>query len=242
MGTIEKLKKYLSDPPEKFRSAPFWGWNSTLKKEELGEQIKGFKKAGMGGFFIHSREGLETEYLSPEWLEDVKYCVDKAREMGKSADLILYVVDSSTLLDESDEEIIGMLENKKAIVLLNKTDLHPVVDEESLKKKVNHPIIPISVKEQTGIRELEEQIKEMFFSGNITFNDEVYITNARHKEALEEAYQSLELVEQSIEMDMPEDFFSIDLMSAYETLGKILGESVGEDLVNEIFSKFCMGK
>ena len=80
MGTIEKLKKYLSDPPEKFRSAPFWGWNSTLKKEELGEQIKGFKKAGMGGFFIHSREGLETEYLSPEWLEDVKYCVDKARE------------------------------------------------------------------------------------------------------------------------------------------------------------------
>ena len=103
-------------------------------------------------------------------------------------------------------------------------------------------ILAISVKEQTGIRELEEQIKEMFFSGNITFNDEVYITNARHKEALEEAYQSLELVEQSIEMDMPEDFFSIDLMSAYETLGKILGESVGEDLVNEIFSKFCMGK
>ena len=191
--------------------------------------------------------GISLRIIDTAGIRDTKDLVeqigvDKAREMGKSADLILYVVDSSTLLDESDEEIIGMLENKKAIVLLNKTDLHPVVDEESLKKKVNHPIIPISVKEQTGIRELEEQIKEMFFSGNITFNDEVYITNARHKEALEEAYQSLELVEQSIEMDMPEDFFSIDLMSAYETLGKILGESVGEDLVNEIFSKFCMGK
>ena len=168
--------------------------------------------------------------------------VDKAREMGKSADLILYVVDSSTKVDESDEEIMKMLEGKKAIVLLNKSDLQPVITEEELKKKIHHPMISISAKEQTGMEELESQIKEMFFSGDITFNDEVYITNARHKEALEEAYHSLELVEQSIEMDMPEDFFSIDLMNAYETLGKILGESVGEDLVNEIFSKFCMGK
>ena len=168
--------------------------------------------------------------------------VDKAREMGKSADLILYVVDSSTKLDESDEEIMKMLEGKKAIVLLNKSDLQPVITEEELKKTIHHPMISISAKEQTGMEELESQIKEMFFSGDITFNDEVYITNARHKEALEEAYHSLELVEQSIEMNMPEDFFSIDLMNAYETLGKILGESVGEDLVNEIFSKFCMGK
>ena len=89
---------------------------------------------------------------------------------------------------------------------------------------------------------LEEQIKEMFFGGEISFNDEVYITNARHKAALEEADKSLDLVRNSIEMGMPEDFFSIDLMNAYENLGKILGESVGEDLVNEIFSKFCMGK
>ncbi|EEG47400.1 hypothetical protein RUMHYD_03737, partial [Blautia hydrogenotrophica DSM 10507] len=93
-----------------------------------------------------------------------------------------------------------------------------------------------------GIQDLVEKIKEMFFDGNITFNDEVYITNVRQKEALEEAYHSLELVEQSISMGMPEDFFSIDLMNAYEALGRILGESVGEDLVNEIFSKFCTGK
>ena len=168
--------------------------------------------------------------------------VDKAKEMGKEADLILYVVDSSVPLDENDEKIIEMMEGKQAIVLLNKTDLVSVVEEEELKVKTGHFVLPISAKEETGIQDLVEKIKEMFFDGNITFNDEVYITNVRQKEALEEAYHSLELVEQSISMGMPEDFFSIDLMNAYEALGRILGESVGEDLVNEIFSKFCTGK
>ena len=168
--------------------------------------------------------------------------VDKAKEMGKEADLILYVVDSSVPLDENDEKIIEMMEGKQAIVLLNKTDLESVVEEEELKVKTGHFVLPISAKEETGIQDLVEKIKEMFFDGNITFNDEVYITNVRQKEALEEAYHSLELVEQSISMGMPEDFFSIDLMNAYEALGRILGESVGEDLVNEIFSKFCTGK
>lgn len=82
----------------------------------------------------------------------------------------------------------------------------------------------------------------MFFHGEISFNDEVYITNIRHKTALADALSSLRQVRESIEMGMPEDFYSIDLMSAYEELGGIIGESVGEDLVNEIFSKFCMGK
>lgn len=168
--------------------------------------------------------------------------VDKAKKMGKEADLILYVVDSSVPLDENDKKIIEMMEGKQAIVLLNKTDLEAVVEEEELKVKTGHPVLPISAKEEKGIQDLVEKIKEMFFEGDITFNDEVYITNVRQKEALEEAYHSLELVEQSISMGMPEDFFSIDLMNAYEALGRILGESVGEDLVNEIFSKFCTGK
>jgi tRNA modification GTPase len=167
-----------------------------------------------------------------------KIGVDRAREMAQKADLILYVVDSSVPLDENDEEIMEMLTGKKAIILYNKTDLQP----EILKEKTGHPVIPISAKEEKGITELEEQIKDMFFGGEISFNDEVYITNARHKAALEEADRSLDLVRNSIERGMPEDFFSIDLMNAYENLGKILGESVGEDLVNEIFSKFCMGK
>ena len=176
--------------------------------------------------------------------EDIveKIGVDKAKKMAHKADLILYVVDSSMPLDENDEEIMSMLGGKKAIILYNKTDLTPVIPLVELREKTGHPVIPISAKEETGITELEDKVKEMFFGGELSFNDEVYITNARHKAALEEADKSLDLVRNSIEIGMPEDFFSIDLMNAYENLGKILGESVGEDLVNEIFSKFCMGK
>ena len=171
-----------------------------------------------------------------------KIGVTRAREVAKGADLILYVVDSSTVLDENDEEIIEMLKGRKAIVLYNKTDLAPAVSIEELEGKLSHPVIPISAKEETGITQLADTIRSMFFSGKISFNDEVYITNARHKEALEEAAESLFMVKRSIEDQMPEDFFSIDLMAAYGSLGKITGEEVGEDLVNEIFSKFCMGK
>lgn len=176
--------------------------------------------------------------------EDVveKIGVERARTYAKEADLILYVVDSSTELDENDQEILKLLEDKKAIVLLNKSDLKPVVTKEILSGKTGKPIISISAKEEKGVEELEKQIKEMFFQGEISFNDEVYITNARHKKALEDAGKSLEMVENSIAMGMPEDFFSIDLMNAYEALGSITGEAVGEDLVNEIFSKFCTGK
>ena len=176
--------------------------------------------------------------------EDVveKIGVEKARQMAEKADLILYVVDSSQPLDENDQEIMELLRGRKSIVIYNKTDLASAVDMGSLKEKTGSQVIPVSVVEETGVEELEKAIREMFFQGEISFDDEVYITNARHKEALTDALASLKMVEQSIIDDMPEDFFSIDLMSAYESLGRIIGESVGEDLVNEIFSKFCMGK
>lgn len=181
--------------------------------------------------------------------EDIveKIGVDKAKEYLLNADLIIYVVDSSTELDKNDEEIISMLSDKKAVILLNKSDLSQVTSEEVLRgvleeKKIEKPVISISAKERTGIDKLEDTIKEMFFQGEISFNDEIYITNVRQKTALQSALQSFQLVQQSIENDMPEDFYSIDLMSAYEELGSIIGEAVGEDLVNEIFSKFCMGK
>jgi len=171
-----------------------------------------------------------------------KIGVKKAVENAKDADLILYVVDSSVPLDENDKEIIELLKDKKAIVILNKMDLQQQVTEEDLKEKTNHPVVAVSAKEEEGIEFLEAKIKEMFFEGNLSFNDEIYITNMRHKAAIEDAKRSLEMVENSIEMQMSEDFFSIDLMNAYEALGSIIGESVGEDLVNEIFSKFCTGK
>lgn len=176
--------------------------------------------------------------------EDVveKIGVTRARTAAESADLIIYVVDGSRPLDENDEEIMEFIRDKKAVVLLNKTDLNMVVTKEELEEKSSRRVIPISAKEQTGVEDLEEAIKSMFYQGEIGFNDEVYITNIRHKESLENTVKSLEMVKQSVLDGMPEDFYSIDLMDAYSQLGLIIGEEVGEDLVNEIFSKFCMGK
>ncbi len=171
-----------------------------------------------------------------------KIGVDRAKAHVKDADLILYVVDSSQPLDNNDHEIIELIRDKKAIVLLNKSDLEPAVSADELEKLTEKCVISISAKEETGIGQLEQQMKDMFFHGELAFNDEVYITNVRHKQALQEALSSLQMVRQSIADGMPEDFFSIDLMNAYEALGRITGESVGEDLVNEIFSKFCTGK
>lgn len=172
-----------------------------------------------------------------------KIGVDRARESAKDADLIIYVVDSSTEMDENDEEIIKLAADKKTIVLLNKTDLEMITSEKMLRERLpDKRILLISAKENIGLELLEEALKDMFFDGEISFNDQVYITNMRHKTALSEACESLKQVEESLRMQMPEDFYSIDLMAAYESLGSILGESVGEDLVNEIFGKFCMGK
>ena len=179
--------------------------------------------------------------------EDVveKIGVDKALSLVDKADFIIYVVDTSTALDENDEKIIDAIREKKAIILLNKSDLIQVTGEDEIKEKLSgadHKMIAISAKENLGIDVLEENITEMFFHGTISFNDEVYITNIRHKNALIQAVESLKLVKQSVENGMPEDFYSIDLMNAYEELGTIIGEAVEDDLVNEIFSKFCMGK
>lgn len=213
--------------------------------------------------------------------EDVveKIGVDKAKKYLGNADLIIYVVDASTRLDENDFEIMELLTGRQAIILLNKSDLETVTDFEDIRKYMDkmdedksvlcaeqsvnedvcgnirkketalndnerkkYSIISVSAREQTGIEELEETIREMFLTGEISFNDEVCITNVRHKAALQEALSGLHLVEKSIEDGMPEDFYSIDLMNAYEALGSIIGEAVEDDLVNEIFSKFCMGK
>ena len=174
--------------------------------------------------------------------------VNRAKECAKDADLILYVADSSRELDESDRMIFDYISAGKTIILMNKTDLNEVITKEILQKELERhgisevPILEISVKDHKGMEELEERISEMFLKGDISFNDEIYITNLRQKDTLIRGCESLEKVLESIHMQMPEDFFTIDLMDAYEALGSITGDSIGEDLVNEIFSKFCMGK
>ena len=176
--------------------------------------------------------------------EDVveKIGVDKAKVNAKEADLVVYVMDASRELDKNDYDIIEMIGDRKAVILLNKSDLTTVLSKDMIKSIIDKPIISISAKKEQGIGEFEKILKEMFFQGEISFNDEVYITNIRHKTAISDAYASLQKVIVSIENDMPEDFYSIDLLDAYESLGSITGETIGEDLVNEIFSKFCMGK
>lgn len=171
-----------------------------------------------------------------------KIGVEKAIDCIDRADLVLYVIDASCPLNENDYNIIEKIKEKKSIILLNKADLDAVITESEVRKLIEKPIFSISAKCDIGMTEVRACIKEMFFNGDINFNDQVCITNVRHKEALSDAINSLEQVLQSIEDEMPEDFLSIDLMSAYERLGEIIGESVGEDLVNTIFKEFCMGK
>lgn len=170
--------------------------------------------------------------------------VEKAIQYAEDADFIIYVVDSSVSIDDNDRRIIPILQNRKAVVLCNKSDLNQAVSEDEIHSVIGEGIriIHTSTKDGSGLEELEQTVEEMFFRGEVYRNDEIYMTNIRHRKAMEEAYNSIGMVRNSIRMNMPEDFYAIDLMSAYRSLGLIIGEEVEDDLVNEIFSKFCMGK
>lgn len=168
--------------------------------------------------------------------------VEKAKKYAQDADLVIFVVDSSRPLDKNDDDIISLIQNKNVIVLLNKSDMEQVVKPEDLKNLNKFSMVSISAKNEKGLDKLEHAIKDMFFNGEISFNEEIYITNVRHKTLLQEALDSLHMVKDGINQGMSEDFLTIDLMTAYEKLGMIIGEEVEDDLADRIFSKFCMGK
>ena len=176
--------------------------------------------------------------------EDIveKIGIEKAMKCAGNADLIIYVADATRNLDDNDKKILDFVKGRHVIVLLNKTDVENVLSVEQMREHTDFPVLAISAREQTGIRELSDTIRQMFFAGQISSNDQIYITNARHKNMLKESINSLKLVKESIENGMPEDCYTIDLLNAYESLGKIIGQAVEDDLVNQIFSKFCMGK
>lgn len=170
--------------------------------------------------------------------------VDRAKKYALDADLVLFVIDSSKELSSEDIEIIELIKNKNVIVIFNKIDLNSIINKDDIIKYfTNTPtIIELSAKNSIGTEFLENSIEEMFLSGSISSEDELYITNIRHKQELASCMSSFELVINSIDSGLPEDFFSIDLLNAYSSLGRIIGEDIDDDLVEEIFSKFCMGK
>lgn len=171
-----------------------------------------------------------------------KIGVDKAKNSVTDADLVLYVVDGARPLDMDDTRIMELLEGRRVITVINKIDVEQTVDKMWIMEQIKAPVVELSARTGEGMEELRKCLTDMFFHGTLSMNDEVYITNLRHKQALQEAADSLRQVLTGLEQQMPEDFLTIDLMAAYEQFGYILGETLNDDLANEIFSKFCMGK
>ncbi len=176
--------------------------------------------------------------------EDVveKIGVEKAMKAAKDADLILYLADATVAITEEEKEILALLKDKKSIVLMNKIDLCQTPEVEELEKLTGQSVVCISAKENYGLDVLYDKIEQMFFQKELSYNEDLYITGERQKQSLIDAYEAMNRVLESIENGLPEDFYSIDLMQGYESLGEITGESVDEDLVNTIFREFCMGK
>ncbi len=171
-----------------------------------------------------------------------KIGVERSLKLASTADLVLFVADSSTGVDESDRRIIDLIKDKNSIVLYNKIDLGGGLDREKLEAIFGSRIIDFSSKEGIGLGLLAGRIKEMFFEGRLESGDEVFLSSKRQEENISSASRSLSNVLAAIDDDLSEDFYTIDLMDAYTSLGFITGESVSDDLADMIFKEFCMGK
>nr|WP_330409779.1 tRNA uridine-5-carboxymethylaminomethyl(34) synthesis GTPase MnmE [Romboutsia maritimum] len=177
--------------------------------------------------------------------EDVveKIGVEKSRESFNTADLIIMVLDASNKLSDDDIEILQQIENKRTIVLLNKTDLNKQIEEDMLKQYVDsNSIIKISALQNEGIEELYDKIESMVYKGSVKNTSNLMITNSRHKDALSKAYESINDAIIAIEQNMPYDFIEVDFKNIWDYLGYINGDTIKEDLLDTIFSNFCIGK
>lgn len=168
--------------------------------------------------------------------------IDKTKKAIESADFVICLIDMSRELEEEDFYVLEQAKNHPGIILCNKSDLLARVTMEQLPEYENKKVISFCARTGEGLEQLEEYIHTLFLSDKIRYNDEIYITKARQKALLIEALESIRQLWNSVEAGMPEDLYSIDLMNAYETLGKMIGETVEDDIVDKIFKDFCMGK
>lgn len=176
--------------------------------------------------------------------EDVveKIGIEKALDSMEAADLCILLINGNENLKEEDLDLMKKISDIPGVILLNKNDLSVKIDPKDLSEYTDKKVISFSAKTGDGVIELENYVKQQFYLEHLSFNDEIYINNERQKQAVEESYISLMNVRESMELNLGEDFYTIDLMNAYEQLGRIIGESVDDDLVDTIFRKFCMGK
>ncbi|SDC43751.1 MULTISPECIES: tRNA uridine-5-carboxymethylaminomethyl(34) synthesis GTPase MnmE [unclassified Candidatus Frackibacter] len=172
-----------------------------------------------------------------------KIGVERSEKFLKQADLVLLVLDAHRGITEEDRRIINLVDEKETVVVVNKTDLESNLNLGELKKKFeNVQVVETSAVEGIGISELEDLISEMVFAGEVKANEQTLITNLRHKEALEAAYDSILNVKETVKQGLPADFVTIDLKTTLEELGKITGDTLGEDIIDRIFADFCLGK
>ena len=266
--TLSKNVDYVLNEIEKLYNT---SENGRIIKEGINTVIVGKPNAGKSSFLnaivgddraiVTEIEGTTRDILTEEInlggillnlvdtagirkTEDIveKIGVDKARHYVETADLVIYVVDASRELDENDYDIINIIKNKNVIVLLNKTDLDTVISKEDISNMLKCDILEISAKEYRGIDDFEAIIENKFYQGKVNYNDEICITNIRHKQLLGDSLDSIKNVKGAIDDCMPEDLYIIDMMNCYTSLGLIVGEEVEDDLVDKIFKEFCMGK
>lgn len=169
--------------------------------------------------------------------------IEKSREIAENADLVIAIIDSSKEFSDEDKEILKIAESKKSIIVLNKIDLNQKINKEDTRlNKFEENIIEMSTLENRGLEELYEKISELFNLNEINFDNEILITNIRHKNLISDTISNLEKTEETIKQNMPLDIIAIFLKDILSSLGKITGEEITEDIINEIFAKFCLGK
>lgn len=172
-----------------------------------------------------------------------KIGIAKSREIAKDADLVIAIFDITQELTEEDIEILELMKNKKSIILLNKIDKEAVLKEDDPRLlELNSPIIKISALNYNGIEKLQEEIANMFHLNEINLDNEIIITNMRHKNLISKAIENVKKTKETINQKMPLDIIAIFIKDILEDLGNITGETVNEDIINEIFAKFCLGK